>query len=504
MLNAISSGLIKFPEVASVPSPLAITMGEANNHDALATIGESSETITRFITTPNALGLSEGSESTPTITSPDDVLAQLANLQQAQSSIDSAKDITEIRQLMRRVIQAGTDNEILEILQIRDDQMPEAIKSLQRVLEKVNAKHPSMEEEIPPPGVVIGTVRRSVSVKADGPRRKSSGGLKRSKTMVSIESSISSSNSSGGSGSKNRDTLNQEFIETGISALMRLSKGRDVNLPSWTITKYEINREKQIGMGGFSKVYRGTWNGRTVAIKVLKMKVTKKLFVREVEIWKKLHHPNILELYGASSASEPPWFFVSPYMKNGNLVDYLRKVEGELRKIQTRPRSVSPAPSHHSGKERGSTMPLSGFKPKPELSPHRESTLPIPIKSTADGKIVVRREWDLFRFMLEVAKGMRYLHNEGVLHGDLKASNVLVDDDYRCVITDFGQSEIKSEAYRLSGESPPHRTFLPHLFMFLRLHFVRGDYALASPRDLGVGRRHDKGDRCLCLRCCLR
>lgn len=36
-----------------------------------------------------------------------------------------------------------------------------------------------------------------------------------------------------------------------------------------------------------------------------------------------------------------------------------------------------------------------------------------------------------------------------------QAVNVLVDDDIRCVISDFGQSEMKSEAYRLSGTPPP-------------------------------------------------
>lgn len=56
--------------------------------------------------------------------------------------------------------------------------------------------------------------------------------------------------------------------------------------------------------------------------------------------------------------------------------------------------------------------------------------------------------------MNEIAKGMAYLHSKGVLHGDLKAANVLVDDKYRCVVSDFGQSEMKSESYRISGISP--------------------------------------------------
>ena len=67
----------------------------------------------------------------------------------------------------------------------------------------------------------------------------------------------------------------------------------------------------------------------------------------------------------------------------------------------------------------------------------------------------IQREWDLFRFVHEIAKGMAYLHSNGVLHGDLKASNVLVDDKHRAIISDFGQSEMKSEAYRISGTSPP-------------------------------------------------
>ena len=50
---------------------------------------------------------------------------------------------------------------------------------------------------------------------------------------------------------------------------------------------------------------------------------------------------------------------------------------------------------------------------------------------------------------------MAYLYGKGVLHGDLKGANILVDDRGHCVIADFGQSELKSEVYRLSGTPLP-------------------------------------------------
>jgi len=174
-------------------------------------------------------------------------------------------------------------------------------------------------------------------------------------------------------------------------------------------------------------------------------------------IWKTLHHPNVLPLYGASSTTgDPPWFFVSPYMKNGTLVDYLKRVEHEDRPsglgvgVDSLPSMPLRSPG---GRSITLASPWSGVS---KLSPNApsENTLPGSQKKAPprDSSNEVPREWDLFRFMHEIAKGMECLHEQGVLHGDLKASNVLVSDDrYRCVIADFGLSELKSEAYRISG-----------------------------------------------------
>ena len=39
-----------------------------------------------------------------------------------------------------------------------------------------------------------------------------------------------------------------------------------------------------------------------------------------------------------------------------------------------------------------------------------------------------------------------------------QAANILVDDDTRCVISDFGQSEMKSEVYRISHTPVPRKS----------------------------------------------
>jgi len=45
---------------------------------------------------------------------------------------------------------------------------------------------------------------------------------------------------------------------------------------------------------------------------------------------------------------------------------------------------------------------------------------------------------EIHRVILEVAVGIQYLHSEGIVHGDIKADNVLLDSQLHCRIVDFG------------------------------------------------------------------
>ncbi|KAJ6589026.1 hypothetical protein B0H19DRAFT_1058099 [Mycena capillaripes] len=344
----------------------------------------------------NALGITvDQGQLTPRLALPTlpgeedhtEVLPTLRDILTAQNTLDFAHDAADLRALLRNALAQSSDVEMLRVLQVGRDEMPEALKTLQRTLERVG------DSTIPAPTSLNVGLLPPVPP-GSAPRGRAP---QRSATLESSES--------GGAGlSMPADTLDREFIEGGIDALQRMSRGGEI-LPSWTITRYEVERDVKIGMGFFSDVYRGTWRGRTVAIKCLAKSTPRDVFVREINIWKELRHPNVLQLYGASAATgDGPWFFVCPYERFGNLNGFLRRVaqEGE---------------------------------------------------AATNG-----REGDLLQFMHEIAKGMEYLHDKGVLHGDLKAANILVDDRIHCLVSDFGQSEMKSEVYRISGAAPPHGT----------------------------------------------
>ncbi|KAH9476525.1 putative serine/threonine-protein kinase [Psilocybe cubensis] len=438
-----------------------------DHHHPPPLVENSPEMVYHFAAAKNALGIID--ESQPEILQGDDssnIIPDLKKIHTIQNALDEQSDISDLRQLMRQALQTNSDAEILRVFQIGHQEMPDAIKTLQRALERVSSQETETPDKSSAKGVVLGKI--SINEGTGNQSVKGAG------TVISIDSSIVEA--SGGSGtsatvsgsstaSVPRDTLDREFIETGIESLRRMSQGVEIYVPTWTITKYEVDRGQMIGVGFFSTVYKGTWKGRTVAIKVLADTTPRKLFQREMGIWKTLRHANVLPLYGASSATgDPPWFFVTQYLKNGTLSEHLRKIEAEqnppglgLASIGNASATTTPRPPG-SG-VRATTLPAmspwlgvnlaNGLTPTGHLTPPNSRNIrPLPRDTP------VSREWDLFRFMHEIAKGMEYLHGNGVLHGDLKASNVLVDDKYRCIICDFGQSEMKTEAFRISGTHP--------------------------------------------------
>ncbi|RWS07986.1 tyrosine-protein kinase Src42A-like protein, partial [Dinothrombium tinctorium] len=172
---------------------------------------------------------------------------------------------------------------------------------------------------------------------------------------------------------------------------VRLKKPTTRDLAYNVSDEWEINRAtlsfcRRIGKGHHGAVFEGRWNLVTpVAIKtVLPETMSVKEFYNEAQIMKKLHHPNLVQLYGVCTLDEPI-LIITELMVNGSLLDYLRNI----------------------GKS-------------------------TPVKKLID-------------FGTQIASGMAYLEMHNFIHRDLAARNILVDEACNVKIADFGLTRFTNE-----------------------------------------------------------
>uniref|UniRef100_A0A8C7KZ25 Mitogen-activated protein kinase kinase kinase n=1 Tax=Oncorhynchus kisutch TaxID=8019 RepID=A0A8C7KZ25_ONCKI len=180
-------------------------------------------------------------------------------------------------------------------------------------------------------------------------------------------------------------------------AIYRLPGGSTVGVRERPSTPIQIDfselvLEEIIGVGGFGKVYRGTWKDQEVAVKAARqdpdedITATSDGVKQEAKLFSMLQHPNIIKLEGVC-LEEPNLCLVMEYARGGTL-----------------------------------TRALTGRRIPPHI---------------------------LVNWAVQIARGMHYLHEEAVvpiIHRDLKSCNILLlekienDDIGRKTlkITDFG------------------------------------------------------------------
>ncbi|KIJ97720.1 hypothetical protein K443DRAFT_236688 [Laccaria amethystina LaAM-08-1] len=170
-----------------------------------------------------------------------------------------------------------------------------------------------------------------------------------------------------------------------LGALLRLSRSSELYPECLTITDLERD-DYALDSGRFGEIYKGRSRNQAICLKIIKVnrkteiKRILKAFFKEALLWGHLSHPNILPFYGIHHLDDTHGrlSFVSPWMENGNVTEYLKR------------------------------HPL------------------------ANRLLLI---WDIIL-------GIKFLHQNQVIHGDLKGLNVLVNRSRRGCLADFGLANL--------------------------------------------------------------
>ncbi|KAH9710749.1 serine/threonine-protein kinase STY17 [Citrus sinensis] len=158
------------------------------------------------------------------------------------------------------------------------------------------------------------------------------------------------------------------LIESSPNCIEIPTDGTDV----WEIDAKQLKIECKVASGSYGDLYKGTYCSQEVAIKVLKPECVNtemlKEFSQEVYIMRKIRHKNVVQFIGACTRP-PNLCIVTEFMARGSIYDFLHKQKG------------------------------------------------------------VFQLTSLLKVAIDVSKGMNYLHQNNIIHRDLKTANLLMDEN---------------------------------------------------------------------------
>ncbi|TFK43199.1 hypothetical protein BDQ12DRAFT_168524 [Crucibulum laeve] len=170
-----------------------------------------------------------------------------------------------------------------------------------------------------------------------------------------------------------------ELQRIALRLMMKMCEMYNLLPSSLFIEGVELRERDPIDGGGFADIYRGSYRGKDVALKRIRIfqdrQKIHKNFCREALIWRHLRHPHVLPFIGVDSSTFQPFLcMISPWMQHGTIMKHL---------------------------EENGSMNISNR-------------------------------------LFEVALGLEYLHSQNIVHGDLRGGNILINDEWQACLAGFG------------------------------------------------------------------
>lgn len=166
------------------------------------------------------------------------------------------------------------------------------------------------------------------------------------------------------------------------------------DLEGKTLDRYNLQR--LMGKGGMADVYLGSDShfNREVAVKVFKREDENLLrrFIREAHLMASLSNAHLMSIYDAGTAmleGSNIYYIVMPFMRGGTLRAHIRN------------NPISPS--------------------------------------------------EACRYLSNIADALDYMHGQGIIHRDIKSSNILLDENGHCYLSDFGIARASTDATQMTS-----------------------------------------------------